>query len=64
MSKWLYGARGLWEVTVLADKCLWPSPSLFKYHVGYLKMVKKHLLGTFPYLDIMILLIMSVSNKE
>lgn len=54
MSKWLHGARGLWEVTMLADKCLWHAPSLFKYHVAYLKIVKKHLLGTFPYLDIMI----------
>lgn len=54
MSKWLYGARGLWEVTVLANKCLWHAHSLFKYHVVYFKMIKQYLLGTFPYLDIMI----------
>lgn len=54
MSKWLYGARGLWEVTVLADECLWHAHSLFKYHEAHLKMVKKHLLDTFPYLDSMI----------
>lgn len=46
MSKWLYGARGLWEVTVLADKRLWHAHLLFRYHVAYLKMVTKHLLGT------------------
>lgn len=50
MSEWLYRARGLWEVTVLADKCLWHAHLLFKYHVAYLKRVKKHLLGTFSLL--------------
>lgn len=50
MSEWLYRARGLREVTVLADKCLWHAHFLFKYHVAYLKMVKKHLLGTFSLL--------------
>lgn len=38
------------EVTVLVDKYLWHLHSLFKYRAAYLKMVKKHVLGTFSLL--------------